>query len=101
MSGMYLTSTLSSTDITDYTWPEAELARFHAYMSYDPPLWAPPPPDRVDKEARKAFWTAEIKRWLVTRSARSDAYMSSQEIGAAPDRAFLLQRAMLDNVAAY
>ena len=28
MADMYRTSTLSLTDITDYNWPEAELARF-------------------------------------------------------------------------
>jgi hypothetical protein len=47
MAGMYLTSTLSSTDITDYTWPEVELACFHAYMSND----APSPPTEVQAKA--------------------------------------------------
>ena len=39
---MFETLTLSSTDFTDYTWPEAELARFNAYMASTAPLSTPP-----------------------------------------------------------
>jgi hypothetical protein len=70
-------------------------------MASSEPLWQPQPPDRADREARKAYWIGEIGRWITTRRARPDTYMSAQEIGAARDRAFLLQRALLDNVAAY
>ena len=39
---MFQTSSLSTTDFTDYSWPEDELARFHAYMTNNEPPRQPP-----------------------------------------------------------
>jgi len=39
---MLQTSTLTSSDFTDYTWPETELARFDAYMASTAQLWTLP-----------------------------------------------------------
>jgi len=39
---MLQTSTLSSSDFVDYTWPEAELTRFNAYMASTAPPSTPP-----------------------------------------------------------
>ena len=60
------------------------------------PLWEPPP---SDKEGRRAYFVAEITDWVGDRRQRSYAYMRPEEIGAAEDRPFLLQRSLLDNVA--
>ena len=41
VAAMFETLTLSSTDFPDYTWPEAELARFNTYMAGTAPLSTP------------------------------------------------------------
>jgi len=92
---MLQTSLLSSTDLADYTWPADELARFNAYMAGSEPLWHPPP-DRKDKEARKAYFVAAIKDWIA--HCRQRPAMSLHDIQANADR-FLVHRVLLDSVA--
>jgi hypothetical protein len=57
------------------------------------------PPPRSDKDERRAYFVAEIRDWIANRRQRQADYMSPKEIGAAKDRAYLLQRAVLDGVA--
>src|SRR5262245_5907801 len=104
---MLQASILSSPDFSDYAWPEDELRRFNAYMASLPP-WAPLdptgsvcPPPPSDKDGRAAYFTAQVKAWLANRKQLSSAYMSPEEIGKAEDRGFLLQRALVDSIAAY
>jgi hypothetical protein len=49
---------LSEADFADYTWPEDELAGFHAYMTSNAPLFLTPqivpPADAASKSAKEA-----------------------------------------------
>jgi hypothetical protein len=104
---MLQTPTLPSADFADYTWPEAELARFNAYMAdlppsvpLDPTRPVPQPPPS-DKDGRAVYFIAQINYWLANRKQLSSEYMSPEEIGKAEDRGFLLRRALIDSIATY
>jgi len=83
-------------------WSEDELALLNVYIA-ELPQWTSSaahhngPP--TDKDARKAFLTAEITDFLANRRAREANYMTPKEIGAAEDRGFLLRRAFIDGLA--
>ena len=66
---MLETSTISSSDFTDYTWPTDELARFRAYMASSEPLWSSQSADRNGKEARKAQLQAELTAFAKAMAA--------------------------------
>ena len=68
----------SEDDITDYVWPPDASARFRTYMAT--------PPDGDDKEARKAFYVAEITRFMRERRQDRDFWTTPEELGRAKDR---------------
>jgi hypothetical protein len=54
--------------------------------------------ERGDAAERRAKMVAEVERWIATRRERRGEWLEPAEIGASPDRPWLIQRSLLDAV---